>query len=560
MPEPAAGVRRGRPIRFDFWTLMTILTIGIFLLLLVYPLGRLLLGSLIGAESSVADIWAAYVDLFTKPYYYGALINSVILSLAATCGAVLIGVPLAYIVSRFNVPGKLALRAAIVLTFIAPPFIGGYSWILLLGNNGVLRRALVELGLNLPSIYGWTGLILVLTLQGMPFVFLLTSAALKTVDQSVEDAAINLGRRPLDAVFTAILPLLAPGISTGALLVFVTAFSDFGTPAIIGQNLRVFPRLIYSEFINETMGADYTLASALAVVLLVVSIGALLLQRAYARRRSYGAMCVNPLQGRVLKGWARLAATAYVYVVVLLACLPILTVAVTSFLKTRRSVIIGEFTLDGYLQAPRLWSALANTLTYTTIATITCVVIGCIVGYIVARRRSRIGSLIDLASMTPYAVAGVVFGIAFSMAFGGKPFLLAGTALILIMAYVIRRLPYSIRSVSSMLGQIGTDAEEASINLGTPPAATFYRVTVPMILPAILSGALLTWATIVREFNATIILYGSNTTTMAVEVFRQVQAGQFGDASVVGTVLIAVSLVPILILFSLLGKDEDILA
>ncbi len=558
----AVNLQIGRAMRFgrpSFWTLMSWFACAVFAVLLLYPLGRMIVSSMLSGANSEVGIWGAYVNLFTKPYYYRALINSVILSVAATIGAVLLGVPLAYLVSRFNIRGKLFVRAAIVLTFVAPPFIGAYSWILLLGNNGVIRRALGEIGIEFPSIYGWGGLILVLTLQGMPFVFLMTSAALKTVDQSVEDAAINLGRRPLNALRTAILPLLAPGISTGALLVFVTAFADFGTPAIIGQNLRVFPRLIYSEFINETTGSDLTVASSLSVVLLLVSLGALLYQRHYARRRSYGTLTVNPLRGRKLVGAKLIAATAYVYTVIIVASLPLLTVIVTSFLKTRRSVLIAEFTLDGYVNAPRLWSSLANTLLSTTLATLICVGIGCIMGYVVARQKTRLGALVDFASMTPYAVAGVVFGIAFSMSFGGKPFLLAGTMTILVMAYVIRRLPYSIRSVSGMLNQIGTQAEEASVNLGVPPARTFWRITVPMILPAIASGALLTWATVIREFNATVILYGSDTMTMSVEVFRQVLAGNFGDASVVGTVLIAISVVPIVLLFTLLGKDEDFL-
>ncbi|MDX3929529.1 MAG: iron ABC transporter permease [Shinella sp.] len=545
--------------RFDFWSHMSCLAVGIFLLLLIYPLGWMLGISFMASGPSDTHILGVYLDLFSKPYYYQALTNSIILSLVATCGALALGVPLAYIVSRFNIPGKLAIRAAIVLSFVAPPFIGAYSWILLLGNNGILRRALADVGAQFPTIYGWGGLILVLSLQGMPFVFLLTGAALKTVDQSVEDAAINLGRRPFAVFRTAILPLLLPGISTAALLVFVTAFSDFGTPAIIGQNLRVFPRLIYSEFINETTGGNYTLASALSVVLLLASVGALIVQRLYAARHSYGAITVSPLRPRILPLGKRIIAALYAYAVILLASLPLLTVIVTSFLRTKRSVITGEFTLDGYLRAPRLWSSLVNTLTYTTLATVICVAVGCIIGYIISRRKTRLGAMLDFASMMPYAVAGVVFGIAYSATFGGPPFFLAGTALILVLVYVIRRLPYSIRSVSSMLAQMGTDAEEASINLGVPPGKTFWRITIPMIQPAILSGALLTWATVIREFNATVILYGTNTMTMSVEVFRQVVAGNFGDASVVGTVLIAISLIPIVILFSLLGKDEEFL-
>lgn len=553
--SPALQKPRRMPI--EFWSVMSAVAVLIFAVLLIYPLLRMIFGSI--PQDDTGGFWSPYVEMFTKPYYYMALVNSLVLSAASTVGAVVVGVPLAYAVHRYEIPNKLTIRVAIVLTFVAPPFIGAYSWILLFGNSGILTRFLADWGLKLPSIYGWGGLILVLTLQGVPFVFLLTGSALKTVDQSVEDAARNLGRTPFNAFRTAILPLLAPGISTGALLVFVTSFSDFGTPAIIGQNLRVFPRLIYSEFINETTGSNFRLASALSVVLLLVSLLALLIHRAYVRRHSYGTITVNPLKGQILPAGRRMAVTAAVYFVVLVSSLPLLTVVVTSFLRAKKSAITAEFTLDGYLNTPRLWGSFLNTLLYTTAATILCVIAGCIVGYVVARQKSRLGGLIDFASMVPYAVAGVVFGIAYSMTFGGAPFYLAGSATILVLVYFIRRLPYSIRSVAAMLSQMGTQAEEASVNLGVPPALTFWRITIPMIFPAVVSGALLTWTTIIREFNATVILYGSNTTTMSVEVFRQVLAGNFGDASVVGTVLIVASLIPIAILFAVLGKDEEFL-
>lgn len=350
-----------------------------------------------------------------------------------------------------------------------------------------------------------------------------------------------------------------PGVSTAALLVFVTAFSDFGTPAIIGQNLRVFPRLVYNEFVNETTGGNFTVASALSVVLLAVSICALLAQRGYAERRSYGQEVLRPLAVQRIGGVRRLLATAFVYAVVFVAALPIVTVVVSSFLESKHSVITGNFTIEGYLQAPRLWSSLLNTLMFATVATLLCVVFGALVGYVTARFRTRLASFIDLMSMMPYAVPGVVLGIAFALCFAGAPLFLGGTAAILILAYFVRRLPYSIRSTSAMLSQMGTQTEEASINLGVAPGKTFLRITVPMMTPALMSGALLTWATVAREFNATVILYGSRTTTMSVEVFREVLYGNFGNASVVGTVLIAVSIVPIVILFKALGKDEDVL-
>lgn len=545
--------------RADFWTLISFAAIGLFVALLIYPLLRLAIPSLAPGDGDEQSFVSVYGSLFSDPYYRASLINSAILSICTTLLAGALGTTVAYLVARYDLRGKLFIRAAIVLTFVSPPFIGAYSWVLLLGNNGVITSALRTIGIHVPSIYGWTGLILVLTLQGFPFVFLLVSAGLKSVDQSVEDAAINLGTKPIRVVFKVILPLIIPSLSTGALLVFVTAFTDFSTPSIIGQNINVFPRVVYSEFVNE-MAGNYRLASALSVVMLLVTVGALVFQRWFARRHAYGQETVRPLAVKRASKRFRACAEAFVYCAVGIACLPLLVVVISSFLKTNKSRIVWEFTLDGYAHAPRVWESLMNTLYLTTIATILCVAIGSLIGYIVARRRGTSAAAIDLLSMMPYAVSGVVLAIAFSLAFGGSPFFMAGTPVILILAYLIRRLPYSIRATTGALAQLGPQTEEAAINLGVPPARTFLKVTVPIIAPAIMSGAMLSWATIIREFNATVILYGPNTGTMSVELFKQVLSGNFGNASVIGTLLIAISLVPILVLFVILGKDEEYLA
>ncbi len=558
----ARGTTGGRAAagagRLDFWTVVTIGALGVFVLFLVYPLLRLFISSMTSAEGGAQTLLHTYAEFFTRRYYYGTLINGLAVSAAATVLATLLGAPLAYLVGRFDIPGKLLVRALVVLTFVSPPFIGAYAWILLLGRNGVITGWLAELGIRLPSVYGATGVLLVFTLQALPFVFLMVSAGLKTVDQSVEDAAINLGRRPSAVALTVIAPLIVPSLATGALLVFVTSLSDFGTPMIIGEHFRVLASQIYNEFVNEH-GGNPAVASALSLILLVITVGALLWQRAWTRKRAYGQETVRPLATRPLTRGQRVLATLYVYGLVLAASLPILTIVVSSFLKARGPLITGEFTLEGYANALRLPQALFNTVLFSTVSTILCVAGGALVGYVVARRRGRMAGALDAFSMIPYAVAGVVMGIAIAIAFGGKPFFLGGTAAILVIVYFIRRLPYSIRSVSGMLGQMGTQAEEASINLGVPPGRTFLRVTVPMVTPALMSGALLTFATIAREFNSTVILYSGATRTLPVEVFAQVLQGNFANASVVGTVLIAVSLVPIVVLFRFMARDEDVL-
>lgn len=553
----ATPIRRPWP-RVDFWGAVTVGALGVFVLLLVYPLLRLFAASLSGEDGAVATVLHTYGEFFTRRYYYETLVNSLVVSALATVLATLLGAPLAWFVNRFDIPGKLLVRALIVLTFVSPPFIGAYAWILLLGRNGVITGWLAQLGLALPPIYGVNGVVLVFTLQALPFVFLMVSAGLKTVDQSVEDAAINLGRRPSVVALTVIAPLIVPSLATGALLVFVTSLSDFGTPMIIGESFRVLASQIYTEFVNEH-GGNPVVASALSLILLAITVGALLWQRAWVRKRSFGQETVRPLAVRSLSRGGRIAATVYVYALVLAASLPIVTIVVSSFLKARGPLITGEFTLEGYANALRLPHALFNTVMLSTVSTILCVAAGALAGYVVARRRGRLVDTLDAFSMVPYAVAGVVMGIAMAVAFGGKPFYLGGTVAILVAVYFIRRLPYSIRSVAGMLGQMGTQAEEASVNLGVPPGRTFWRVTVRMVTPALLSGALLTFATIAREFSSTVILYSGATRTLPVEVFAQVLQGNFASASVVGTVLIAVSLVPIVILFRFMARDEDVL-
>src|SRR5690606_5577735 len=478
--------------------------------------------------------------------------------LLATLFSVLIGFPLAYLVNRIDFPGKLLVRVAVVLTFVSPPFIGAYAWILLLGRNGFITQLLKNIGITLPSIYGWQGIVLVFTLQAFPFVFLLCSSGLRSIDQSLEEAAINLGQTRFGALRTVILPLMVPSITTGALLVFVTTFADFGTPMIIGEGFRVLAQLIYSEFINE-FGGNPRVASTLSVILLCVTIGALLVQRWWAKRASHGQDSAKPLGVFRLPRLGSGLAGTFVYGVVILALLPTITIVVTAFLRSQGPIIYPEFTLEGFRLARRLPLALRNSVVFVSAATLLCVAAGAIIGYVVSRGRGRLVALTDTMSMVPFAVAGVVLGIALALTFGGAPFFLGGTATILILALFIRRLPFTVRSVSSLLHQIGVQQEEASVNLGANPFLTFLWITVPQITPALMSGALLTWATTAREFNTTVMLYVAQTRTVPVEVFTQVLQGNFGAASVVGTVLIAITVVPIVVLFRVMGAEEEVL-
>lgn len=391
----------------------------------------------------------------------------------------------------------------------------------------------------------------------------MVSSGLRTIDQSLEDAALNLGSSPLETFWRVLMPCMVPSITTGALLAFLAAFADFGTPMIIGERYRMLATQIYTQFTSE-FGGDHAMASSLASILLLITISALLIQRMIARKHSFGGQTIRPLSVRKVAGMRRALLSMVVWIPVGPAMIPMITILISSFLATDVGGLrlLPEFSLSSYqtVMTTRVARvAIRNSLLFTGVATLIGVVAGALMAYVIVRRPSRATRFLDTMTMIPYSVAGVVLGISLAMTFGPPPLMLAGTTTIIIMAYFIRRLPFSVRSVVSMLQQTGTEIEEASINLGVPPGRTFVRVTAPAVASGILSGALLTWATTIRELNATMILYVGRTTTIPVQVFVEVLQGQFGRASALGTVLILLTFIPIVILFKYLGKDEEFL-
>lgn len=541
-----------------FWPLVTFAAFAIVTLLLVLPVAGIV-GLSFAGKTEGASLIENYRTFFSERFYYQTLFNSLWVSALATIGAVVLGVPAAYFVTRYELWGRSFVRAAVVLTFVSPPFIGSYSWVILFGRSGLISGWAAELGLTLPSIYGAQGIVFVFILQFFPFVFLLVSSGLRSIDQSVEDAARNLGSSELRSFFTVIAPLLVPSITTGALLVFVASFSEFGTPIILGERFRVLPVLVYSEFVNE-FGGRPAFAATLSVLLLLVTATALLVQRGVASRFSYGAQTIRPLEIQEQPVWKRLLASVFVLTLTGFALLPIVNIVVSSFLSANGPILLAQATLDNYRHVGRtLWTPLSNTLMFTTAATLLCAIVGTAVAYIVVRRRSRLTGLLDMVIMFSYAVPGIVLGVGLVVAFNEPPLLLTGTATILVLAYFIRRLPFSVRASVAMLQQQSRDTEDASINLGAGPARTFALVTVPLIATAILSGALLTWSNTIRELSATLILQSGPTVTMSVEIFNEVVNANFGLAAAYGTILIALTFLPLAVLFWVLGRREEVL-
>ena len=275
-----------RKAKFDIWSPITLGLVGLYGVFLVYPLVNLLAQALVDKETGQLTL-AYFVKFFSTPYYFNTLLNSFKVVAVVTILTMIVATPLAYIFSRYNIRGKQFLRLLIILSSMSAPFIGAYSWILLLGRNGVITQFFKNaLGITIPNIYGFVGIMIVLTLQLYPLIFLYVSGALKNVDNSLLEASENLGCSGIRRFFIITIPLITPTLLAGGLLVFMRALADFGTPMLIGEGYRTFPVTIFNEFISE-IGGDDGFASAISIVAIIITTLVFLIQRYLATRKSF---------------------------------------------------------------------------------------------------------------------------------------------------------------------------------------------------------------------------------------------------------------------------------
>ena len=545
-----------KKFKLDFWNVVTIGIFLIFAVCLIYPLFSLFFSSL--KDSNTGEFTLSnFVQFFTKKYYYESLWRSFSVTIITTILTIVIGVPLAYVMTTCKIKGKGLIEILIIISVLSPPFIGAYSWILLLGRSGVITTFLSDtFGINLPSIYGFSGILLVFTLKLFPFIYMYTTGALKKLDVSLIEASESLGCTGVKKVFTVVIPLILPTVLAGSLLVFMNALADFGTPMLIGEGYQVMPVLIYSEFISE-VGGQANFAAALSAIMVFITTIIFLGQKYVVNKKSFVMSSLKPIQPKKINGIKSFFAHTFVYIVVGLAIIPQVTVIFTSFLKTKGAMFIREFSLNSYINViGKLGSSIWNTFVYGIIAIILIIILGMFISYVSVRRKNLFTSILDTLTMFPYIIPGSVLGITLLLAFNKKPILLSGTFMIIVIAFVIRRLPYTIRSSAAILYQISPSMEEASISLGYSQFQTFKNVTSRMMLPGVISGAILSWITVINELSASIILYTGTTRTMSVAIYSEVIRASYGTAAALSSILTFTTIISLLIFFKLTGSRD----
>lgn len=546
--------------KFDFWVIASLVILGLYLLFMVYPLFKIVRQSVLDEKTGEFTM-RYFIKFFSQPYYFRTLINSFKVAIAACVLSLILGVPLAYLYNMYEIKGRKTLQMLIILSSMSAPFIGAYAWVKLLGRAGVITKFIKAItGITIPSIYGFNGILLVLSLKLFPLVFLYVSGAMKNVDNSLLEASANMGISGAKRFFKVVLPLCMPSILAATLMVFMRAIADFGTPLMIGEGYTTFPVIIYNEYVGE-VGTNHNFASAIAVLAILITLGFFLIQRYLTNRNSFSMSAMHHIERTKAKPVMNILIHLYAYGLVAIALLPQVYLIYLSFRKTNPGgeVFQPGFSLDSYRYVfDRMGNTIWNTIRICGSALILIIALAVLISYLTVRRRNVLNACIDTLSMVPYIIPGAVVGISLILAFNNPVLPLVGTATIMIVSMCIRRIPYTIRSSVAILAQIPLSIDEAAESLGAGKVKTLLKVTLPMMFSGVFAGAVMSWVTLITELSSSLLLYSFRTQTLNVAVYKAVGNGTDGRACALATIVTVFTVISLLI-FNKISKDGEIM-
>ncbi len=499
---------------------------------LVYPSLVLVVSSFMaGGRLSLA----LYAQVATDPQVYTVLLHSLVVSTAATAGGVVVGVALAWIVSRTDVPGRAAWRTALLLPYMVPPFIGAIAWVYLLSPVGYLNQiwmALTGSANPLVVVYGPAGIIGVMMLYGYPIVFLASLGVLERMNPVLEEAGRMSRAGPWGVFWEITVPLMLPGLLAGALLLLMSLLGDFGIPAVIGFPARyyVLTTRIYETILNFDQRDNLNLAAALSMWLVVIAAVLLGLQR-WLQRRDRFAVIGGQAGGAslvTLGRWRYPVACGLGAFVTVTVVLPLAAILVTSLIRAYGLPPgPGNLTLAHYAEVvtgvPKVPRALLNSLELAAGSATVILVVSVGLGYLLTRVRLRASAVLDLVITIPYAIPGTVVALGMILAWL-RPVPLIGLRLydtfwIIFLAYLARFLAIGVRTVLAGLAQVQGTLEEAARISGAGPLRAFLEIVVPIIRPSLTAGWVLAFIPAVAELTLSILLFSLGNETLGVVIF-----------------------------------------
>jgi iron(III) transport system permease protein len=522
--------------------LVAILAIFYFLLLFVaFPLFQVFKNSLVINEKFNPSNYAA---VFSARYYYQPLLNSIVLgAITATTGTIM-GFGFAFALTRTPLPLKGFFRQSITFPIISPPFVVALSAILLFGRAGSLTPFLRNI-LGEYSIYGLGGLVFVETIAYGPTAFLVLYGVLQAIDPALEEASMDLGASRARVFTTVTLPLSIPGIASAWLLVFIQSMADFGNPMIISGDFRV---LSVQAFLQITGMYDLSRGATLAVLLFIPTTVAFFLQKYWVSRKSYVTVTGKPTAATIKRLEWYIKVPVYTLCIVFTAMVFLLygTIIYGSFQKLWG--VDRTLTLNNYIQMFRVGKGyIVDSLSLSTLATPLTGLLGMFIAFLVIRKRFIGRGVMEFISMLTFAVPGTVVGIGYILAFNQRsslfPFILSGTAWIIVLLLIFRNMPVGIRSGIAALQQIDPSIEEASTDLGADSNTTFRKVTLPMIAPAFFSGLAFGFVKAMTAISAVIFVVSGKWNLITVAILGFVDNSQYAPAAAMSLLLIVIVMI-----------------
>jgi iron(III) transport system permease protein len=560
----ADGASLSRPRRWDgldraapVW----LIAAAALLLLILLPLGWLAYMS-VRAEHGVT--LAHYARMLSDPPLQKALWNTLVLAAWSGVVSLAIGAPLAWLTARTDLPWRRTIQHLIMASFVTPPFLGAFAWVMLAGPNaGYLNRLYRSLtGADDPlfNIFTMPGLIFVVAIYTFPYVYIMIANTLGLIASDLEDAAAILGAGRFQVARTITLPMVLPAILSGFILAVLQALALFGSPAILAlpAGFHTVTTQLWAFF---QYPPRVEMAAAFSIPLLLATALLLLAQKRLLGRRGYAAVGGKGGQRRVIRlGRWRLPAV--------LACLVVLACAVflpygillkAAFSRAwAQPLTVDNFSLENWsftFLHSATQSAIVNTIELGVLTACVGAGLATLLAYVTNRRLVLGHQVLAFLAVAPVVIPGVVLAVALFVAYTRPPFLLYGTLWILFLAYLTKEMPVGYSQSDATLRGIHPELEEAGRILGAGRFRVLREITAPLARSGIIATWCFVFIGVIRELSASIILFSPNTKVMSVVIFDLKEEGQFGAIAVLGVFMLVMTFVTVALMQTLLGRD-----
>src|ERR1700751_2355735 len=494
-----------------------------------------------------------FVTLFSDPDFLDPLLTTAIIAFSSAAICCVVAAPIAWLVSRTDMPGRQTIRALVTASFVTPPFLGAIAWELLAAPNSGLLNQLYRLVTDAESdsylfnIYSMGGIIFVISCYTFPFVFVLVANALDTMPGELEDASAILGAKAWTTARRVTIPLALPALVAGSLIAFLQAMTLFGSPAILAlpAGFHTMTTKIWSLF---QYPPKLELAAAAAVPLLILTILLLQGQKFLLGRRGFSVVGGKYGAPRLIElGKWRWVALAFCLLVLLNPVfLPYLALLNAAFSPNATTLVtLATATLHNiifvFTELSSTQLALKNTVILGTATATLGTLLALVIAYVTTRKVIAGHRVLGFLATAPVAVPGIVLGVGLFLSYTRPPFVLYGTLWILLVAFVTIAMPAAYQQLQSAFRVVHTDLEEASRILGATRLRTLWRITTPLLRTSVIATWCFIFVGVIRELSAAIILFTSETKVISVLIFDLNESGDLGAISVLGIIMLAIT-------------------